>query len=68
MDLSKREANLRGCTWTWSVKKSTPGISNRKRPGYCPWLVIASVYYATPFVSFGIWGWGPRAPSSDRPM
>eukprot|EP00976_Prorocentrum_cordatum_P052246 1054410-Prorocentrum_minimum.AAC.2 len=26
------------------------GISIWERPGFCPWLVIASVYHATPFV------------------
>eukprot|EP00959_Pyramimonas_sp_CCMP1952_P277755 5806001-Pyramimonas_sp.AAC.1 len=39
-----------------------------EKPVFCPHLVIAAAYYATPFLFVGIRGWGPRASPSDRPM
>eukprot|EP00976_Prorocentrum_cordatum_P069967 1179756-Prorocentrum_minimum.AAC.1 len=41
------------------VLYNTRGISNWKRPGFGPWLVVASVYYATPFVYVWNSGLGP---------
>eukprot|EP00959_Pyramimonas_sp_CCMP1952_P471837 9499059-Pyramimonas_sp.AAC.1 len=52
--------NLRACRRTRNVKKNAPGISNWKRPGFCPWSVIGAVYYATPFVYVWNSGLGPR--------
>eukprot|EP00976_Prorocentrum_cordatum_P030531 621635-Prorocentrum_minimum.AAC.1 len=51
--------NLRGCRWTECEEKTLLGFPIGEKRSYFPWLVIASVYYATPFVYVRNSGLGP---------
>eukprot|EP00959_Pyramimonas_sp_CCMP1952_P162885 3405288-Pyramimonas_sp.AAC.1 len=53
-------ATLDDATIDMLEEKNAPGISNRRKTySYCPWLVVASAYYATPFVYVSNLGLGP---------